>query len=385
MVDTANKASRVIVSEVKRFVDKEVMPVATELEHKNEYPAALVKQMAQMGLFSMTISGEYGGLGLSFSTYAAVIEELARGWMSLAGIINTNAIVGYMVEQYGAKEQKERFLPVLAKGEKRAAFTLTEPDAGSDVAAIKTTATKHGDHYRINGSKMFVSNGSNAHFYLVLCKTDKHANPPTRGMSAIIIEKGTTGLVVTREIDKLGYKGLDTVALNLDDVEVPITNLLGGKEGQGFQQVMSGLEVGRINVGSRAVGVARAAFEDAIAYSFQRHAFGKPIFEHQAVHMRLAEMYSKIEAARLLVWQAAEKKDRGERSDLEAGVAKLFASEICQEVVVDALRTFGGYGYTKELRAERYYRDAPLLIIGEGTNDIQKIVIARALERIYKK
>jgi alkylation response protein AidB-like acyl-CoA dehydrogenase len=385
MTTATNDASAVIIREVKRFVDKEVLPVATELEHRNEYPAALLDQMREMGIFSMTIGPEYGGLGLPFVTYSAVVEELARGWMSLAGVLNTHVIVSYIVEQFGAKEQKERWLPVMAQGDKRCAFSLTEPDAGSDVAAIKTTATRDGDVYRINGNKMFVSNGRHAHFYLILNKTDPKANPPHRGMSAIMVEKGTPGLSISRDIDKLGYKGLDTVALNIDDVRAPITNLVGGKEGDGFRQVMSGLEVGRINVASRAVGLARAAFEDAIAYSFQRKAFGKPIFEHEAVHMRLADMYTKIEAARLLARQAAEKKDRGERTDLEAGMAKLFASEMCQEVVIDAMRTFGGYGYTKDMRAERYYRDAPMMIVGEGTSDIQKIVIARALERLYKK
>jgi alkylation response protein AidB-like acyl-CoA dehydrogenase len=382
---TTTDASRVIISEVKRFVDKEVIPVATELEHKNEYPAALVDQLAEMGVFAMTISPEYGGLGLPYVTYAAVVEELARGWMSVAGFVNTHIIVSHIIEHFGTEDQKRQWLPMMVEGKKRFAFTLTEPDAGSDVAAIKTYAAKNGDEYRLSGSKMFVSNGRRASYYLVLCKTDRNANPPHQGMSALIVDQKSAGVVVQRDIDKLGYKGLDTVALNFDDVRVPATNLVGGKEGEGFRQVMSGLEVGRINVASRAVGLARAAFEDAIAYSFKRQAFGKPIFEHQAIHMRLAEMATKIEAARLLVKQAAEKKDAGQRSDLEAGMAKLFASEICQEVVVDAMRVFGGYGYTKEMRVERYYRDAPMLIVGEGTSDIQKIVIARALERLYKK
>ena len=382
---TANDASNVIISEVKRFVDKEVMPVATEMEHKNEYPAALVDQLADMGVFAMTIGPKYGGLGLPFVTYAAVVEELSRGWMSVAGFVNTHVIVAYIIENFGTEEQKQKWLPIMVEGKQRFAFTLTEPDAGSDVAAIKTFAVKNGDEYRLTGNKIFVSNGRRAAYYLVLCKTARNANPPHRGISALIVDQKSPGVVVQRDIDKLGYKGLDTVALSFDDVHVPVTNLVGGKEGDGFRQVMSGLEVGRINVASRAVGLARAAFEDAIAYSFQRKAFGKPIFEHQAVHMRLAEMATKIEAARLLVRQAAEKKDAGLRTDLEAGMAKLYASEMCQEVVIDAMRTFGGYGYTKEMRAERYYRDAPMLIVGEGTSDIQKIVIARSLERLYKK
>ncbi|MSQ11994.1 MAG: acyl-CoA dehydrogenase [Dehalococcoidia bacterium] len=385
MPSATGDAGSVIVSEIRRFVDKEVLPVATELEHRDEYPAALIQQMREMGLFAMTIGPAYGGLGLPFTTYAAVIEELGRGWMTLAGILNTHVIVSYILEQFGTKEQKKRWLPVMVEGEKRCAFCLTEPDAGSDVAAIKTYAVRDGDLYRLNGNKMFVSNGRRAHFYLVLCKTDREAQPPHRGMSALIVEKGTKGLVIHRDLEKLGYKGVDTVALSFDDAPVPVTNLVGDREGDGFKQVMSGLEVGRINVAARAVGLARAAFEDAIAYSFQRRAFGKPIFEHQAVHMRLADMYTRIEAARLLTRQAAEKKDRGERADLEAGVAKLFASEMCQETTLDALRVFGGYGYIKEMRAERYYRDAPMSLIGEGTSDIQKVVIARALERLYKK
>ena len=376
--------STVIVSEIKRFVDKEVIPIATELEHRDEYPKQLIDQLRDIGVFSMTIGSEYGGLGLSFSTYSSVIEELSRGWMSLAGVINTHVIVAYAIEQFGSQEQKERWLPIMAEAQKRSALCVTEPQAGSDVQAIKTMAVRDGDNYRVNGNKLFVSNGRNAHYYMVLCKTNPDAEPVTSGMSAIIIEQDSPGLIVHKEIDKLGYKGLDTVSLSFDDVKVPISNILGEQEGQGFRHAMSGLEVGRINVASRAVGLARAAFENAIAYSFTRQTFGKPIFEHQAIQMRFAEMAAKIEAARLLTRHAAEKKDLGERSDLEAGMAKLFASEVCQEVVIDSMRVFGGYGYTKDLRAERYYRDAPLLIIGEGTSDIQKMVIARGLERKYR-
>ncbi|MBI4308204.1 MAG: acyl-CoA dehydrogenase family protein, partial [Chloroflexi bacterium] len=372
-------------SEVKRFVDKEVIPAATELDHKDQYPQQLVDQLREMGIFGMTISPEYGGLGLPFLAYSQVVEELSRGWMSLGGIINTHVIVAYVVEHYGTEEQKKRWLPLMAEGAKRCALCVTEPNAGSDVQAIETVAVRDGDFHVLNGTKMFVSNGRYAHFYLVLCKTNKNAQPPAAGMSAILVEKGTEGFRINRDIEKLGYKGLDTVEIDFQDALIPAFNLVGGKENEGFKQVMSGLEVGRINVASRAVGLARAAFEDAIAYSFQRRAFGQPIFEHQAIHMSLAEMATKIDAARLLTYRAAEKKQRGERSDLESGMAKLFASEVCQEVVVDAMRVFGGYGYTKEMRAERYYRDAPMLIVGEGTSQVQKIVIARALERKYKR
>jgi len=362
-----------------------VIPVASELEHKNQYPQQLVDQLREMGIFGMTISPQYGGLGLPLLAYSLVVEELARGWMSLGGIVNTHVIVAHVVEHFGTEEQKERWLPLMAEGERRCALCITEPNAGSDVQAIETTAVRDGDFYVLNGTKMFVSNGRYAHFYLILCKTNKSARPPSGGMSALIVEKGTEGFRINRDIEKLGYKGLDTVEITFEDALVPAFNLVGGRENEGFKQVMSGLEVGRINVASRAVGLARAAFEDAIAYSFQRHAFGKPIFEHQAIHMSLAEMATKIQAARLMAHWAAEKKQRGERSDLESGMAKLFASEVCQEVAVEAMRVFGGYGYTKEMRAERYYRDAPMLIVGEGTSQVQKIVIARALEREYKR
>jgi len=385
MSATSDTSHDVIVNEVRRFVDKEVIPAASELEHRNEYPKHLMDQVRDMGILGMAISPQYGGLGLPLTTYASVVEELSRGWMSLGGIINTHVIDGYIIENFGTEEQKKRWLPALAEGEKRGALCVTEPNAGSDVQAIETTATRDGDFYKLNGTKMFVSNGRRAHFYMVLCKTNKNASPITAGMSAIFVEKGTDGLRINRDIDKLGYKGLDTVELDFTDSPVPVTHLVGGKEGQGMKHVLSGLEVGRINVASRAVGLARAAFDDAIQYSFQRHSFGKPIFEHQAIHMMLADMATKIEAAHHLVQSAAEKKQRGERSDLETGMAKLFASEVCQEIVVDAMRVFGGYGYTKEMRVERYYRDAPMLIVGEGTSQIQKIVIARALERKYKK
>ena len=383
MVTRVQGEQQQIIAEVRRFIDREVIPVASELEHRDEYPAEIIEQMKGLGLFAMTIPEKYGGLGLSFTIYASVVEELARGWMSLAGAVNTHVIVAYMIQNYGTEEQRERFLPKMVTGEKRAAFCLTEPNAGSDVQAILTTATKRGDEYIINGSKMFITNGRRAGVYAVLTKTDRQANPPYRGMSVFLLEPGTPGFSVGRDIEKLGYKGLETTELIFQDAPVPAANLLGGSEGQGFRQVMDGLECGRINVAARGVGLSRAAFEDAIRYAQQRHTFGQPIAEHQAIQFKLADMATKIEAARLLTIKAAEKKDLGERTDLEAGMAKLFSTETALEVTLDAMRIHGGYGYTKDLRVERYYRDAPLMAIAEGTNDIQRIVIARSLLRQY--
>ena len=326
---------------------------------------------------------EYGGLDLSFECYAGVCIELARGWMSLAGVLNTHVLVGYAISTYGAEEQKQRFLPRMVDPEIRAALSITEPDAGSDAQAIKTQATRDGDDYVINGQKMWVTNGQRAGVYLVLTKTDIEAQPPHRGISAFLVEPDTEGFFVGRKLDKLGYKGVETTELAFDNARVPAGNLLSGDEGRGFQHVMSALEVGRINVAARGVGVAQAAFEDAIAYAQQRVAFGKPIGQHQAQQIRLAEMATKIRAARLLTFDAARRKDSGVRSDLDAGMAKLFATEVCQEVVLDALRLHGGVGYSTELPLERYYRDAPVMVIAEGTSDIQKIVIARSLLRDY--
>jgi alkylation response protein AidB-like acyl-CoA dehydrogenase len=303
--------------------------------------------------------------------------------MSLGGMINTHVIDAYLLDQFGTPEQQESYLPRMAKGEVRGAFTITEPNAGSDVQAIQTSAKRDGDFYVLNGTKQFVTNGRRAGVFAVICKTDPTANPPYAGMSILLVEPTTPGFTIVRDVEKLGYKGVDTVILRFDDARVPATQLLGGREGRGFQQAMSGLEVGRINVASRAVGVSQAAFEDAIRYAQQRQTFGVPIAEHQAIQFKLAEMATKIEAARLLVYKAAETKDRGERTDLEAGMAKLFATETALEVTTEALRIFGGVGYTKDLRVERLYRDAPFMAIGEGTNEIQHIAIARALLRKY--
>ncbi|HYT33488.1 MAG TPA: acyl-CoA dehydrogenase family protein [Ktedonobacteraceae bacterium] len=375
---------QLIIAEVRRFVDREVIPVARKLEHEDSYPFELVEKLKQLGIFSATIPEAYGGLGFDFATYAQIVEELARGWMSLAGIVNTHALVAYMIAAHGTEEQRQRFLPLLAEGTKRGGLCISEANAGSDVQAITMTAAHHNEEYIINGAKLWVTNGVHASVFAVLARTNAAARPPHRGMSVFLVEKGTAGLTVSRTFEKLGYKGVETAELVFDEVQVPATNLLGGREGEGFKHAMSGLEVGRINVAARAVGLAQAAFNDAIIYAQQRTAFGKPIAQHQAIQLKLADMATKIEAARLLLQKAARKKDRGERCDLEAGMAKLFASEMCQEVTLDALRIHGGFGYTKEFNVERYYRDAPFMLVGEGTSEIQRLLIARHLLERYK-
>ncbi|HLK11951.1 MAG TPA: acyl-CoA dehydrogenase family protein [Candidatus Binatia bacterium] len=367
-----------ILDTVRRFVDREVMPVASRYEHADEYPQPLVDRMKELGLFGATIPIEYGGLGLDYSTYARIVEELCRGWMSLSGVLNTHLMFAFHLVHHGTAAQKQRWLPRMATGEERAGFCLTEPHAGSDTQAIRTTARRRGDHYVVNGTKMFITNAQTATVFSLLAKTDPAAEPPHKGISMFAAPKGP-GLSVSRHLDKLGYRGIDTCEVVFEDYAVGAEHLIGGTEGVGLKIALSGLEVGRINIAARAVGVAQAAFDDAIRYAQERRAFGKPICEHQAIQLKLADMATKIAAARLLVRQAAAMKDRGERCDLEAGMAKLFASEICQEVALEAMRVLGGYGYVKEFRVERYYRDAPLMIIGEGTNEIQRLVIARGL------
>ena len=374
---------RQILSTIHRFVEREVKPVASELEHRDEYPHALVERMKDLGLFGAIIPAEYGGMGLSFTTYALIIEEICRGWMSLTGVLNSHLLFAHILALFGTEAQKRRLLPAMASGEKRGGLALTEPHAGSDVQRIRTTAKREGDHYLINGSKMFITNARHGNILAVAAKTDPDADPAYAGISLFAAEKGAPGLTVSRDIKKLGYKGLDTCELAFEDFPVPAEAMIGGEEGRGFKHVMGGLEVGRINVAARAVGVAQAAFEEAIRYAQQRETFGKPICEHQAIQLKLADMATKIEASRLLVRQAAEKKDAGERCDLEAGMAKLFASEACEEVALEAMRVLGGYGYTQEFPVERFYRDAPLMIIGEGTSEIQKLVIARNLLKKY--
>jgi alkylation response protein AidB-like acyl-CoA dehydrogenase len=372
-----------ILETVRRFVQRDVIPTASELEHRDEYPHAIVAKMKDLGLFGATIPAEYGGLGLDTLTYAMVVEELCVGWMSLSGILNTHLLLAYLIRTFGSPRQKESYLPGMAKGELRGALCLSEAHAGSDVQRIRTTAKRHGDDYLVNGAKMWVTNGRQGNLYALVVKTDPQADPPHKGMSLFIAPKGP-GITVSRDIGKLGYKGIDTCEVVFEDYRVPASNLLGGEEGHGMQHVLNGLEVGRINIASRAVGVARAAFECAIRYSQQRETFGKPICEHQAVQLKLADMATKIEASRLLTHKAARMKDSGERCDLEAGMAKLFASETCAEVALEAMRIHGGYGFSKEFPVERFYRDAPLMIIGEGTNEIQRTIIARQLVNRYK-
>jgi len=372
-----------LVDTIRRFVEREVIPVASKYEHANEYPTDLVERIKELGLFGATIAPEWGGLGLDYSTYARIVEEICRGWMSLSGVLNTHLMFAYVLQRFGTPAQQERWLPAMARGEHRAALCLTEPHAGSDTQQIRTTARRDGDDYVVNGSKMFITNARTATIYSLLTKTDPTATPPHKGMTLFAAEKGP-GLTVGRDIDKIGYKGIETCEVNFEGYRVPASNLIGGEEGHGLQMVLSGLEVGRINIAARAVGVAQAAFESAIRYAQERSTFGKPICEHQAIQLKLADMGTRIEASRLLVRQAAAMKDRGERCDLQAGMAKLFASETCQEVSLEAMRVLGGYGYTKDFPVERYYRDAPLMIIGEGTNEIQRLVIARGLVQRYK-
>jgi len=367
-----------IIETVRRFVDREVMPTASSFEHADEYPTPLVARMKELGLFGATIPVEYGGLGLDVTTYAMIVEELSRGWMSLSGVLNTHMMLAFALKNFGSDAQKARWLPKMATGEHHAALCLTEPHAGSDVQRIRSTAVRKGDHYVVNGTKMFITNAQSATLFNTAVKTDPDADPPYKGISLLVVEKGP-GITVTRKLDKLGYKGIETCEVVYEECAVPTDNLIGGKEGQGFKQVLAGLEVGRINIAARAVGVSRAALAAAIRYSQERHTFGKPICEHQAIQLKLADMATKVEAAALLTYSAAEKKDRGERCDLEAGMAKLFASETCQEVSLEAMRVFGGYGYVSEFPIERYYRDAPLMLIGEGTNEIQRTIIARQL------
>ena len=372
-----------ILAAVRRFVEKDVLPVASELEHRDEYPAALVRTMRAMGLFGATIPAEYGGMGLDVLTYALIVEELSRGWMSLSGFLNTHLMVAHHLTTAGTPAQRERWLPRMVTGELHGGLGLSEPHAGSDVQAIRTVAVRTGDRYVVNGTKMFITNGRRGNLFSLAVKTDPKANPPYAGISLLLVEKGHPGFQVGRDLKKLGYKGIETCELVFENVEVPAENLIGGVEGRGFAQVLGGLEVGRINIAARGVGVARAAFEEAIRYAQRREAFGKPICQHQAIQLKLADMATKIEASRLLTVQAAQKKDRGERCDLEAGMAKLFATETCQEVSLEAMRILGGAGYTQDFPVERYYRDAPLLIIGEGTNEIQRLVIAKNLLKRY--
>jgi alkylation response protein AidB-like acyl-CoA dehydrogenase len=379
---------KAITEMVRQFVDNEVLPIAEEYDHEDKFPEGVVEQMKELGLFGVTIPEEYGGMGLDLTTYAMIVEELSRGWISVSGIVNTHFIGSYLLMKFGTEEQRQEFLPRMATGEIRAAFSLSEPEAGSDVQGIKATAKKTDDGYwQLNGQKMWVTNGLRSALVFVLVKTNTKADPPHRGMTCFITEKTpgeehNKGLTVPPQIKKLGYKGVESTELIYDGFICAPDRILGGEEaglGKGFSQMMDALEVGRVNVAARGVGIAQRALELALRYSQERKAFGKPIAHHQAIQFKLADMATKTEAARLLTFKAARLKDAGERSDLEAGMAKLYASEIGKEVVEDAFRIHGGYGYSKEYEVERLYRDAPLLLIGEGTSEIQRMVIGKKL------
>ena len=373
-----------IVATVRRFVERDVLPVASDLEHADEYPEALALQMQELGLFGATIPEEHGGLGLDVMTYARIVEELCVGWMSLSGIVNTHLIAAGLIARHGSEDQKARLLPRMATGELRGCLSLSEPDAGSDTKALRCKATRDGDEYVLDGTKMWVTNGVRAGVVALAART-------TEGITCFIIEKepgpSFGGIAVSKTIGKLGYKGLETVEMTYTGHRVPASAVLGGESGlgRGLHFVLAGLELGRINVAARAVGVARAAYEAAMQYSLERQTFGRPIAEHQAIQFKLADMATKLEAARLLTMSAARRYQDGERADVEAGMAKLFASETALELATESMRIHGGYGYSTELPVERYYRDAPLMIIGEGTNEIQRLVIARGLLRRWQQ
>ncbi len=380
-----------ILKTVRSFVDDKILPVATDLEHKDEYPTEIVEGMKELGLFGLTIPEEYGGLGESLLTYALVVEEIARGWMSVSGIVNTHFIVAYMLIQHGTEEQKQRYLPRMAAGELTGAFSMSEPGCGSDVSAIRTKAVRKGDSFVVDGQKMWLTNGGSSTLVAVLVKTDEGADSVYKNMTTFLVEKPAgfgevaAGLTVPGKIEKMGYKGVDTTELVFDGYEIGADQVLGGQPGRGFYQMMDGVEVGRVNVAARGCGVALRAFELGIDYSQQRETFGKKIADHQAVLFRIAEMGSKVEAAHQMMVRAARKKDSGQRNDLEAGMAKYLASEYCAQVVEDSFRIHGGYGFSKEYEIERLYREAPMLLIGEGTADIQRMIIGRRLLEDYRR
>ncbi|WP_182523988.1 acyl-CoA dehydrogenase family protein [Nocardioides dongkuii] len=378
-----------ILKAVRTFVDEKILPVATELEHADEYPQEIVDGLKELGIFGLMIPEEYDGLGESLLTYALCVEEIARGWMSVSGVINTHFIVAYMLMKHGTEEQKQKYLPRMATGEVRGSFSMSEPGLGSDVAAIKTKATKTDDGYEITGQKMWLTNGGSSNLIAVLVKTDEGADSVYKNMTTFLVEKepgfGETaqGVTIPGKIDKMGYKGVDTTEAVFEGHRIGAEQVLGGEPGQGFYQMMDGVEVGRVNVAARACGIANRAFELGIAYAQQRETFGKPIAQHQAILFRLAEMATKVEASHAMMVKAARLKDKGERNDVEAGMAKMLAAEYCNEVVQDSFRIHGGYGYSKEYEIERLYREAAFMLIGEGTSDIQKMIIGRSLLKDY--
>jgi alkylation response protein AidB-like acyl-CoA dehydrogenase len=379
-MDGLTAEEREIVLTVREFVDTDVKPVVRELEHGNIYPEQLIATMKRLGIYGLLIPEPWGQNRVSTPCFVLITEELSRGWMSLAGAFGGHAVVTKLIHDFGTPEQKDRYLPRLATGALRATMALTEPGGGSDLQAMRTTARRHGDRYLVNGAKTWISNGRRAGLIALLCKTDPAATPAHRGISVLLVEPGD-GLTVSRDLGKLGYKGVEACELIFEDLEVPADAVLGGREGEGFGQMMRGLEVGRLQVAGRALGVGRAALEDALRYAQEREAFGVPIWRHQSVGNYLADMATKLTAARELTLYAARRYDSGQRADLEAGMAKLFASETAMQIALDAMRIHGGYGYSTEFDIDRYFRDAPLMIIGEGTNEIQRTVIARQLVR----
>jgi alkylation response protein AidB-like acyl-CoA dehydrogenase len=378
MTATPQDIDQEILDTIERWSERELKPIAKKFDHADEYPNDVVEQMRELGLFGATIAPEYGGLGLSASTYARIVTQIASIWMAPVGIFNSHLIMAACVQRHGTEAQKNHWLPQFATGEWRGGIGLTEPNAGTDLQSIRSVARRDGDHYLINGTKTWITNGVYGSHFAILVKTDPEANPRHKGMSLFICEKGE-GFTAAKKIRKLGYKSIDSAELVFTDYRVPIDHLIGESEGRGFQQAVGGLELGRINVAARGAGIAQAALRDALRYAQERHTFGKPIAQHQAIQLKLADMATRVEASRLLIEQAARKYDTGERCDLESSMAKLFASEAGVENSLEAMRIFGGYSYSIEYDVERYYRDAPLMCIGEGTNEMQRIIIARQL------
>jgi len=376
---TLTEQQRDFQQALRRFVDREIVPVASEWERSGRYPTEIVDHLRAMGLFGLTTPEEYGGLALDMVSFTLVYEEISRGWMGIAGILGSHGLSCWMIARHGTQEQKDRLLPKLASGEWRTGVGLTEPGAGTDLQGIATTAVLDGDHYVVNGTKTWITNARHANVLPVLVKTDPTASPRHRGMSLLLIDTTAAGFQVGRDLGKLGYKGTESCEISLVDVRVPVVDLLGGAEGRGMQQALSGLEIGRLNIAGRSVGVAQAAYDAALRYASERQAFGHPIAEFQAIALKLAEMATQLQAARLLTYWAASKADAGQRVDAESGMAKVFASETALTLSLDAMRIHGGYGYSTEFVVERLYRDAPLMAIGEGTNDVLRTVIAKAL------
>lgn len=369
---------QLVVKTVRDFVDREVRPVVHDLEKTNTYPETLIEQMKELGIYGLAIPEEFGGAPVSMPCYARVTAELSRGWMSLAGAMGGHTVVAKLILMFGTEDQKQHYLPRMATGEMRATMALTEPGGGSDLQAMTTIARKDGDHYLVNGSKTWISNARRSGLIALMCKTDPKAEPRHKGVSILLVEHGP-GLTVSRDLPKLGYKGVESCEISFDDYHAPLDSVLGGIEGRGFAQMMKGLETGRIQVASRALGVAQAAFDDALKYAQERESFGQPIWKHQSIGNYLADMATKLTAARQLILHAAERYESGQRCDMEAGMAKLFASEVAMEIALNAVRIHGGYGYSTEYDVERYFRDAPLMIVGEGTNEIQRNVIVSQL------